>query len=100
MILSLARELLANAAGHAKARRIELRLTDDAAALVLIVHDDGKGFDAQRRTAALAEGHIGLATSAERVAAVGGTFEIDSAPARGTTITVILPLAMPAAAAA
>ena len=98
LILSLARELLANAAGHAKARRIELRLTDDAAAMVLVVHDDGKGFDAQRRTAALAQGHIGLATSAERVAAVGGTFEVDSAPARGTTITVTLPLAMPAAA--
>ncbi len=98
LVLSLARELLANAAGHADARTIELRVVHAPAAVVLVVRDDGKGFDTQRRAAALAEGHIGLATSAERAAAVGGTFDVDSAPGRGTTITVTLPLAMPAAA--
>jgi two-component system NarL family sensor kinase len=92
LALSLGRELLANAAGHANATKIDLRLTHDASAVVLVVRDDGKGFDAQRQAAALVEGHIGLATSAERAAAVGGTLEIDSVPGAGTTITVTLPL--------
>ena len=51
----------------------------------------GDGFAADRHEAAVAAGHIGLATSAERAAAVGGTFEIASAPGAGTKITVRLP---------
>lgn len=59
--------------------------------MVLTVRDDGDGFAPDRRAAAVAAGHIGLATSAERVAAVGGSFEIASAPGAGTTITLRLP---------
>ena len=95
LVLSLARELLANAARHANARTIELRLTHDADAVVLVVRDDGEGFDPERRAMAVAEGHIGLATSAERAAAVDGTFEVTSAPGAGTTVTIRLPLGGP-----
>ncbi len=91
LVLSLARELLANAAQHARAQNIDVRLARDGAAVVLTVRDDGDGFGPDRRAAAVAAGHIGLATSAERVAAVGGSIEIASAPGAGTTITLRLP---------
>ncbi len=91
LVLSLARELLSNAARHSGASTIRLRLTCDPDAIVLVVTDDGRGFAPERRAEALAEGHIGIATSAERAAAAAGTFEIASAPGAGTTITVRLP---------
>ena len=94
LVLSLARELLANAARHSEADTIRLRLACDAGALVLTVSDDGRGLSSQQRAAAVAHGHIGLATGAERAAAAGGTFDIRSAPGAGTTVTVRLPRAL------
>ena len=91
LVLSLARELLANAARHSQARTIRLRLTSSADAIELIVSDDGRGFSPDQRAAAVGRGHIGLATSAERAAAGGGTLDIASAPGAGTTVTVRLP---------
>ena len=91
LVLSLARELLSNAAQHSQARTIDLRLTCSPEAIELVVSDDGRGFSPDQRAAAVSRGHIGLATSAERAAAGGGTLEIDSAPGAGTTVTVRLP---------
>ena len=83
LVLSLARELLSNAARHSGASTIRLRLTCDPDAIVLVVTDDGRGFAPERRAEALAEGHIGIATSAERAAAAGGTFESPPRPGPG-----------------
>ncbi len=91
LVLSLARELLSNAARHSGASTIRLRLAADAEAVVLVVADDGRGFAPERRSQALLQGHIGMATSAERATAAGGTFDVASAPGAGTTITVRLP---------
>ena len=91
LVLSLARELLANAARHSQARTIHLRLTSSPKAVELVVRDDGIGLSPGRRAAAVGRGHIGLATSAERAAAGGGTLDIASAPGEGTTVTVRLP---------
>jgi two-component system, NarL family, sensor kinase len=91
LVLSLARELLSNAARHARAHMIRLQLSTDAEQIVLVVADDGAGLGPERRGEALAEGHIGLATSSERAAAAGGSLTVDSAPGSGTTITVRLP---------
>ena len=91
LVLSLARELLANAARHAHASTISLRLRSEPDAVVLVVADDGRGSSAERRSDAVAHGHIGLATGAERAVAAGGTFDVASAPGAGTTVTVRLP---------
>jgi two-component system NarL family sensor kinase len=91
LVLSLARELLSNAGRHSRRSTIRVRLTSDADAIVLVVADDGRGFAPERRAEALAESHIGIATSAERAAAAGGTFTAASAPGAGTTVTVRLP---------
>jgi len=57
----------------------------------LLVADDGRGFDPARREVAVREGHIGLASTAERVEALGGRFELDTAVGRGTRTRIVLP---------
>ena len=73
LVLSLARELLSNAARHSGASTIGLRLASDAQDVVLVVADDGARLRARAALAGAGQGHIGMATSAERAAAAGGT---------------------------
>jgi two-component system NarL family sensor kinase len=91
LLLSVARELLTNAARHSRADQVfvVLRLSDET--LELQVTDDGCGIEPGRRDEALAEGHIGLASVNERVAAAGGDFELESSDA-GTRVLTRLPL--------
>ena len=64
------------------------------------MRDDGRGFDpAARRAAALLDGHIGLASSEQRVRSAGGVLVVRSRPGGGTTVRVTLPLAPEHAAA-
>ncbi|HWK30398.1 MAG TPA: ATP-binding protein [Solirubrobacter sp.] len=91
LLLSLARELLLNVIKHAHASAAEVSVTSAAGAITLEVADDGRGMDVGARSAALAAGHIGLASATERVEAAGGTLELTSAPGQGTRVRVTLP---------
>lgn len=86
LVLAIARELLTNAARHSGAATVALRLRsgEERGTVVLEVADDGDGIEPSRREGALAEGHIGLASIAQRLAANGGDFELDGEPGRGT----------------
>jgi signal transduction histidine kinase len=89
-LLRIAQEALANVRKHAAASRVTVTLSylDDVA--MLDVHDDGVGFD-QAATVAAAGGGLGLHAMAERIAALGGSLVIESAPGEGTTIAVEVP---------
>jgi PAS domain S-box-containing protein len=91
LILSLCRELLLNTMRHAEADEAVVRLYSHRDQLVLEVEDEGVGLTEERRREALAEGHIGLAWSAERVEALGGSFDVESSRERGTLIRARLP---------
>jgi two-component system NarL family sensor kinase len=91
LLLSLARELAANAAEHADARNVRVELRRHRGVVVLEVVDDGRGMEPGRIAQALAEGHIGLASAASRIAALGGELTIESAPGDGTRVRVELP---------
>jgi signal transduction histidine kinase len=78
-------ELLANAAKHSSATRIEIRVTGREDVLVLEVSDDGTG-------GADPAGGSGLAGLAQRVAVVDGRLDIVSPPGGPTRITAELPL--------
>lgn len=91
LVLALARELLSNAARHSGAEHVALRLAPRGDGLELVVSDDGRGMPPERPREALATGHIGLASVAQRVEAAGGELDIDSEPGRGTTVRVELP---------
>jgi signal transduction histidine kinase len=92
-LLQVAREAIANAARHARARRIHVDVTYRADAVLLRIADDGAGFDADR-VAAGANRHFGLQTMRERVQQIGGTLEIRSSPGMGTYIEVAVPIAV------
>ena len=76
LVLSLARELLRNAAKHAAASRVDVEVSLDAGTVRLVVTDDGAGIPPGRLGEALGLGHIGLASARERAEAIGGTLRV------------------------
>jgi signal transduction histidine kinase len=89
-LLRIGQEALANVRKHAGAARVTVTLSYLNDAATLDVHDDGVGFD-PAATAAAAGGGLGLHAMAERVAALGGSLAVESAPGEGTTIAVEVP---------
>ena len=92
--------LLTNVARHAQASHVHVELAQTADALTLLVADDGVGFDAlERLRRPVSAPTLGLLGAAERIALVGGSFEIDSRPGEGTQARARFPrLAMSGAA--
>lgn len=87
----VAQEALTNAVKHGRARQITVEVHHHGGRLALRVADNGAGFEL---TAApgLGTGHFGLHGLRERAARLGGTLTIESAPGRGTTISLEVPL--------
>jgi PAS domain S-box-containing protein len=85
----IVQEALANAARHARPRLVTVRLIRRRTAIVLLVRDDGIGFDPEARPAG--DG-FGLTTMRERAALMGAVLAIRSRPRHGTEIRVTLPL--------
>jgi two-component system, NarL family, sensor kinase len=92
LVLSLARELLVNAAKHAGASEVTVAVARTGSDLVLEVGDDGRGIDPSRLASAPAQGHIGLASCAQRVQALGGHFDVLPATNGGTRVLATIPL--------
>ena len=89
----ITQEALNNAAKHAKAARINVLLEKRGNDLILIIEDDGIGFD----TAVMdgerpGEKGFGLSGMRERAALISGTLEIESSKNKGTSLFVRVPL--------
>ena len=87
----IVQEALNNTHKHAKATNADVVLEKRGDLLVLIIEDNGRGFD-QTSKKNRAKG-IGLIGMKERAELVGGAFEIETAPKQGTTIYVRIPFA-------
>ena len=87
----IVQECLTNVAKHAEAGRVLIRLGTEAAEdgcpwIVLLFHDDGRGFDpGQPRRG------FGLPGIRERVAGLGGRFDLATAPGRGVALDIRIP---------
>jgi len=87
------RELLFNVVKHAGVDCAELQLAYPAPDTVrLVVSDQGRGMDYTQERNGTEAGGFGLLSIRERLAYVGGEFEVQSAPGQGTRIIMTLPL--------
>jgi signal transduction histidine kinase len=90
VVLRVVQEAVANAARHAHARSIGVRLSYEARQLRVLIEDDGRGFIVETDLRSY-EGHWGLLGMHERASGLGGALTVRSAPGRGTTVTLVLP---------
>jgi signal transduction histidine kinase len=87
-IFRVLQESLNNIAKHAQASQVKVELAFQNDALVLKVADDGKGFSG----GGAEPGHYGLVNLRERARKLAGEASVESAPGKGTTVTLLLPV--------
>lgn len=92
LVLSAARELVMNVAKHAEASRCSVSVERRGDRIHLEVADDGVGIPAGRQQRAVKEGHIGLASTVQRMKAIGGDGEVSSTVGKGTVVTASIPV--------
>jgi signal transduction histidine kinase len=89
MLYRTVQEALTNVVKHAEASRVTVRLSKGDNTVLLVVHDDGKGFDPQ----SAGDGGLGLIGMRERVALLRGRFTVEASAGAGTMLKVEVPVA-------
>ena len=95
-LFRVVQEAFTNIVGHAEAQSARLEFSGDETNYLLKIMDDGKGMDLSDPRLRYAHGLLGMR---HRVRALGGRFELDSAPKHGTTVRVEVPKSVPNAPA-
>ncbi|MBI4497793.1 MAG: GAF domain-containing protein [Chloroflexi bacterium] len=83
---------LTNVAQHAQAQHVSVLLQERDGRLVVVVEDDGRGFDLAAVHAAPLERRLGLAGMEERASLIGATLTIETGPGTGTSVFLEVPL--------
>lgn len=95
-IYRIVQEALTNVLRHAHAKNVNLTLSLVQDRFVTIIEDDGHGFDPTSASADPKNSRsFGLVNMRERAEMVGGTLEIESQPAVGTTVFIRIPFSPP-----
>jgi signal transduction histidine kinase len=89
LVYRVAQEAVRNAAAHAAAATIVVRITVTDATLLLTIADDGRGFDPG--TVKVRPGHLGLELLRDLTTAADAVLLLDSAPGRGTRVRLEVP---------
>ena len=86
-------EALSNVARHAAGARVRVTLTTTLARVRLVIEDAGPGFAGEAVLSRAAEGgHLGIAGMRERIAALGGHMEVQSAEGAGVRLEIVIPV--------
>lgn len=86
-LILMFKETLHNITRHSAATSVKIRLEQNNGDLILAVCDNGRGFDSTATNGA----GMGLTNLHRRAAKHGGSVQIDSIPAQGTTVSITLP---------
>ena len=88
----IVQEALNNVSKHAHASHVSVILERRVDETRVIIEDNGSGFELADELMRIKPGSMGLTGIRERVALIGGDFELESAPGKGTTLFVRIPL--------
>jgi PAS domain S-box-containing protein len=91
-LFRVAQEALLNVDRHARAGRVEVSIQKVPDGICMKIKDDGKSFKVEDVLPANGGKRLGLLGMRERLEMIGGRFDIESTPGKGTTITAQLPL--------
>lgn len=91
VLYRVVQEALSNVARHARASRATVRIMNRKGSLHMRISDNGAGFKESGNRRAKTSHRLGLLGMRERVEMVGGTFQVETSPGAGTTISVDLP---------
>jgi signal transduction histidine kinase len=87
VLFRVAQEALTNVARHAQASRVDVTIKRLSGGICMKIKDDGKSFQVERMLHGKGSKRLGLLGMRERLEMVGGRFEIESSPGKGTTVT-------------
>jgi signal transduction histidine kinase len=90
VLYRVAQEALTNVSRHAQANRVEVSIQKRANGICMTIKDDGKSFPVERIMHYRGRKHLGLLGMRERLEMVGGRFDVESRPGKGTTITALI----------
>ena len=93
MFYRVAREVLTNTMKHARAGVLELTLMQDDDRTILLIHDNGCGFDI---SAGAPDNHLGLRIMRDTIQVAGGSLEVRSWMGGGTSVMATLDRVAPA----
>ncbi len=91
-IYRVVQSALSNVKRHSGAKNVVIEIQREARFFLLTVADDGKSFDASLLRYGKADRRLGLLGMRERVEMVGGSFEIQCKPGKGTTVQARIPI--------
>ncbi len=93
VVFSIVEEALGNARKYSEAKLIMVRFWREDNLFVAMVQDNGKGFDVQDVNADYSSrGSLGMINMRERADRIDGSLKLESAPGKGTTVTLVVPL--------
>lgn len=93
IVFYIIEEAMGNVRKHARASNAWIRIKQEPDAVIVQVQDDGEGFDSKSVTASYeTRGSLGLVNMRERAELINGVLDLESAPSRGTTWTLAVPL--------
>ncbi len=89
VIYRIVQESLTNVARHAHANSVSVLIEQRGGDVIVLVEDDGQGFEPDRLTG---NRHLGLEGMRERAELLGGRLTVESRPGAGTCVHVQIPL--------
>jgi signal transduction histidine kinase len=92
VLFRVAQEALNNVARHAQASRVEVNIQELPDCVCMNIRDNGKSFEVESVLHGKGSKRLGLLGMRERLEMVGGHFDVQSAPGKGTAITAKIPL--------